>query len=858
MSLSFITKTRRSQAKKVLSCAIVSAMMLSSFSVSDAAPLPGETFKTASFKESTEYIVNPFMGNVAQAENTYRYVDGTLVNAGFTWKQIEAVKGKFDFAAVEKKNNYDYWVNQEKNQMMVAFVMDVPLLTKTVGYEQLDIPRWLYDELKVEARTNYTKLLNDAKAANNTSKINEYTAALDKINNDQKVINDFNSSMATEADIPGVGTFYRYSMDTWNGTEHRGGFSPNYASPLLLSYHNKALEGIAQRYDNEKTYSMIMGSLGHWGEMHTYYIQGENAAGRYPKAAISSKYEQAYADMFDNVHITLRNPRKVGADNNFGLHAHSFGDDQSIYDWYMDQYQNGYTDYYTGDFHPAMRDFWKTAPSGGEFLYTGDQRFLTNGYIENTIQQARDTRLTWFNEVWYGMDAETTANQEYFFSKIGYRFVIQNAKYSGSVAAGQPVTLQTTWKNAGTAPFYKDWDIKVQLRNSNNIVVSDAVIGNAKNILTGNQYTYDTLINTPADLAPGNYDLFVGIFNPKTNQPEISLAIEQASNNKMYKVGTLAMTAGTVPVPVPVPTPVPEPTPVPVPEPTPVPVPEPTPVPVPEPTPTPVPTPEPVPNPVPAPVQGLNMTIYGAEELLIYPADITSQYAAVLRDKNGTDVTNMTTVWTVSGVKGVSVSSKGLLKVASTASEGTAVITAAVQGNEAVNDKFSVKIGRFNAAPTPAPTPEPTPEPIPKPEPTPEPIPAPKPTPEPIPAPKPEPAPVAKDYNMTVYGGSSEKIYPVDITSQYSAVLRDSRGRDITNEKIKWKISGVSGVSVDSRGLMTVSSNASEGTAKITAFMDADPKISHTLNVEITKSDLMKSSTETATTSRRNTNRRFR
>lgn len=501
--------------------------------------LPVESFnRQVVFQEDSGYFINPFMGAVAPAKYRTRYMEGNLVVAGYTWREIESEQGKVDFEEVEEKNNYQYWIEEQQNRYMLMLVMDYPTLDREITQAHIDIPLWMYEALKTEAVADYTWRLEEARRRGDWEGIQEAERALNLIRNDQQVIRQFNASFADTADLPGVGTFYRWRMDLPNGgVEYRGGFSPNYESPLLLEYHNRVLAAVAARYDNEKTYAIVMGSLGHWGEMHTHFIQQLGAAGRYPVREIASRYEEKYAELFQQVMVSVRYPRQVALDHHFGLHNHAFGSAEETYRHYQNWYLNGYVDHYTGDSHPAMPDFWTTAPSGGEFLYTGDQRFLTDAYIDATIQMARDTHITWLNEAFFYMSDETRANQERLFSHIGYRIMIRQATYTSRAAPGNTLMVQTTWTNRGTAPFYLQWPLKVQLQTMAGANVAEAVVSDSVgSLFPGVVEVHDTRLEVPEDLTPGTYGLWVGIVNPDTGEMPVRLTVKGVPqrNNLVY------------------------------------------------------------------------------------------------------------------------------------------------------------------------------------------------------------------------------------------------------------------------------------------------------------------------------------
>ncbi|SMP54848.1 DUF4832 domain-containing protein [Anoxynatronum buryatiense] len=497
------------------------------------------------FQQDTRYVPNPFMGAVAPAKYRTRYVEGTLVVAGYTWREIEAEKGNIDFSEVEEQNNFRYWIEEHQNQYMLMLVMDYPTLSREITEAHIDIPLWMYEALKEEAAADYSRRLEEARRLGNQEDVREAERALQLIRNDRQVIRQFNATFADTADIPGVGTFYRWKMDLPDGgVEYRGGFSPNYASPLLMAYHHQALEAVAERYDNDKTYAIVMGSLGHWGEMHTHFIQQAGAAGRYPVKEIASQYEEKYAEVFQQTLVSVRYPRQVVLDHHFGLHNHAFGSAVDTYQYHQNWYENGYVDHYTGDTHPAMPDFWKTAPSGGEFLYTGDQRFLTNAYIDATIQMARDTHLTWLNEAFFYMDNETRVNQEKLFSHIGYRFMIRQAAHSDRVTAGNTLTVQSTWSNEGTAPFYEDWPIVLRLQTPAGETVAEAVVSERVRTLFPQMVeTHETRLEVPEDLTPGTYGLWVGIVNPETGEAPVRLTVKEVpQRNNLVYVGEVTVT----------------------------------------------------------------------------------------------------------------------------------------------------------------------------------------------------------------------------------------------------------------------------------------------------------------------------
>ncbi len=58
---------------------------------------------------------------------------------------------------------------------------------------------------------------------------------------------------------------------TWYDISYGKGFSPNYENKTLIYYHEKLIKALGERYNSSSEIAFIeLGSIGHWGEWHTY------------------------------------------------------------------------------------------------------------------------------------------------------------------------------------------------------------------------------------------------------------------------------------------------------------------------------------------------------------------------------------------------------------------------------------------------------------------------------------------------------------------------------------------------------------------------------------------------------------
>ena len=327
---------------------------------------------------------------------------------------------------------------------------------------------------------------------------------------------------------------------TWYDNEYGKGFSPNYSNPVLISYHKKLLRKMAEHYDHDNRIAFIeLGSLGHWGEWHTKDVRNP-----FPKAEIADQYVYHYLDNFTNKYLLLRRPMVIAVKNNLGLYNDMFGDRQATIDGFVKWINNGYQFWLTDEMIPGMPEFWKYAPSGGEFAPFSKETFR-NSNIGNLIQQAKLSHVSWLGPncpinkrwPWY-----IQKNINKLLKVIGYRFVLEKEEHRKIVKPGEKLEVMMNWSNKGIAPFYFDWEMELSLADpKGNIIASSRQLGVVPKLLPGNTKHVQTL-TIPSVLAPGNYNLCIAIINPETEKPGIALAIKGRRNDGRYNLGMLKVT----------------------------------------------------------------------------------------------------------------------------------------------------------------------------------------------------------------------------------------------------------------------------------------------------------------------------
>lgn len=772
--------------KRILSLFLIFTLM---FSISS--PVFGQEDITITFDENYDYIVNPEMGATTWAYKTDREIDGSLVFTQESWINLEPTKGNFDFDSFEDENNFDLWLSRDQKYIL-QFNMDYPDSSR-----ERDIPDWLYLEMVEEAKSNLNTQIEEARLSNNSSLVIQLTIDLNTLNNADQLYENYLNNYDDKLNLPGVGTYYQYGMVTMEGVYmYNGGFSPDYSNEVLIDYHSTFIEALGERYnDPETVYLLLVGSIGHWGEMHTTYLRDSSDYGTYPTKDIENQYFNEIAIHFDNIHVSTRQVREVGVENQFGLFHNAYGSDQQTYDWFLDYVNNGYNDYLTGEYYPAYPDAYLSAPVGGECIYTSDSRYMTDEYISNTIQQIKDTHATYFDGyVGYDTD-EVIQNRLDLLSHVGYRFGVEQISFNNSTEANALLDLNADIYNHGSAPIYSDYEMVIQLRDqSGNILTSTNLVNDLNTLLPETDYLVSSQLQIP-DLKTGSYELYVGIANTDTGISDITMTINEENLDGFYFVSNINVTGSNIEEPTLTP----------------------------EPTETPVPTPEVTPEVTPTPEPGVDLSefrvaIYGSENQYIYPGEGNYKFNAILYTDSGYEYDGLE--WSVNGLDGVTIDQTGLTSVVGRINEGLAYLTVSSIEYPEISNTIELTymyhpdyIDQLQPA-TPVPTPEPTPEPT------------------PTPTPEPEPTEDLSDYEVYIYGRTTQYIYPQVGEYQFNAILKGDNSEDYN---LVWSVSGLRSVRVNSTGLVKVRGRSKEGSATLNVYVEGHPEIYKTIELVFVK-----------------------
>lgn len=357
-----------------------------------------------------------------------------------------------------------------------------------------------------------------------------------------RIIMDYPTADPSHMDIPD----WLYQMidgdGIWYQTNEIGsGFSPNYENPILIAEHERMIKAFGERYNDDPRIAFIqLGSVGHWGEWHTW----PEGSGAFPREEVANAYMQHYMDYLDNKMLGIRRPFPYTRDANFGYFNDRIGHAPTTEQWLF-WINNGleYENWYNRQIIPgaSVSDFWHTAYSAGEFSDGNALAWLRDDTVSDTLRQVRESHTSWIgpcSPASYGNIPEQPNINE-VLRTLGYHFVIEKVVHEPQTRVGSNFEISMVWNNKGVAPFYFPWPIEIGLVNSQGELQSTFTTQiDIRKLLPG-RHTLTVELPISPSLPEDQYTLTVAVIEPETGKPGVDLAIEGRRDDGRYLLSTI-------------------------------------------------------------------------------------------------------------------------------------------------------------------------------------------------------------------------------------------------------------------------------------------------------------------------------
>ena len=305
--------------------------------------------------------------------------------------------------------------------------------------------------------------------------------------------------------------------------EYGKGFAPDYNNPTIISCHEQAVKALGEHFGQDGLISYVeLGSLGHWGEWHVNYSEGIQ---RIPREAVRDKYILPWTEAFPDARILMRRPFASAEKYGFGLYNDMTGQPEATQSW-LGWINNGGEYDQTGEKNVIvpMNDFWKTAPSGGEFTSSLSMEEMLDTNLSGTVEMIREAHTTFLGPKI--PDENYVDGYKEVLKNMGYRLWISMAELKNTAKGSR---LKLTWENSGVAPMYKEWPVYVYIEDESGKLVEKSRISiKISSLLPGEKATTLTALETERlnSLLEKGYRLSVGIEDPMTELPCVRFAME--------------------------------------------------------------------------------------------------------------------------------------------------------------------------------------------------------------------------------------------------------------------------------------------------------------------------------------------
>lgn len=309
----------------------------------------------------------------------------------------------------------------------------------------------------------------------------------------------------------------------WYDGEYGKGFAPDYNNPTIISCHEQAVKALGEHFGQDGLISYVeLGSLGHWGEWHVNYSEGIQ---RIPREAVRDKYILPWTEAFPDARILMRRPFASAERYGFGLYNDMTGQPEATQSWF-DWINNGGEYDQTGEKNVIvpMKDFWKTAPSGGEFTSSLSMEEMLDTNLSGTVEMIREAHTTFLGPKI--PDENYVDGYKEVLKNMGYRLWISMAELKNTAKGSR---LKLTWENSGVAPMYKEWPVYVYIEDESGKLVEKSRISiKISSLFPGEKATTLTALETERlnSLLEKGYRLSVGIEDPMTELPCVRFAME--------------------------------------------------------------------------------------------------------------------------------------------------------------------------------------------------------------------------------------------------------------------------------------------------------------------------------------------
>lgn len=322
--------------------------------------------------------------------------------------------------------------------------------------------------------------------------------------------------------------YVRGGDDPTSGGRRIPRIEPDYSDPLYLEKHGRFLAELGKRYDGHADVEFLdVGSYGIWGEWHTSHPAGWETRRRIIDMYLGAFHRTPLVMMSDDAEaMAYALPRGAG------YRRDGVGSPRHEQNWIGSPKYAGV---------PGFADAWKKAPV--VFEWYGNYEYLQKRQwsFDHAIRFMLDNHVTLINDNVGAVPPAEMPKLVELQRRSGYRFVLREATYAGSVAAGGRLAIAMKWSNVGVGKLYRRYWLEQFLLDSRGGIAARARLeADPREWLPGDHDVAGGLA-IPEGLRPGTYGLALALVDAQ-GRPAIRLAVDAPHRDRLYTIGKVDVT----------------------------------------------------------------------------------------------------------------------------------------------------------------------------------------------------------------------------------------------------------------------------------------------------------------------------
>ncbi len=335
---------------------------------------------------------------------------------------------------------------------------------------------------------------------------------------------------------------------------------PDLDDPKTLNLHLDFLRRLGALLDGHPDIDHIdIGSVGWWGEWH---MSNSNPI-RMPRASHQRMIVDAYFEAFRTTPLVmliggkemLAHAVRKGA----GWRADCLGD-MGGFGPRWNHMEHLYTQALA---EAGALEAWRRAPVAWETCWDLRKWIEAGWPLRHIFNYALALHGSHFNNKSVPLPQDSAVHEEIrrFLRRLGYRLVLREWAHPAVIARGRQLPIAMQWQNVGSAPCYRPFRVAIRLRGPGGeaVLIGRTTVDrfppghfaelpadfvrNAPDLPLGEPVNVEELLEVPPTLAPGDYEVALGVVDHGGGAPVLRLAIEGRTDDGWYPLSRLRVVA---------------------------------------------------------------------------------------------------------------------------------------------------------------------------------------------------------------------------------------------------------------------------------------------------------------------------